>query len=58
VAVGRACVPPGSGMASDTDKILEVIGMPTLRVAEAQAATGATVFYYELIYSIASGPFG
>jgi para-nitrobenzyl esterase len=36
----------------------EVIGMPTLRVAEAQAAAGAAVFYYELRYSISNGPFG
>jgi para-nitrobenzyl esterase len=36
----------------------QLIGMPTLKVAEAQAAVGATVFYYNLRYSIASGPFG
>jgi para-nitrobenzyl esterase len=36
----------------------EALGMPTLRVAEAQAASGAVVYYYDLRYSIASGPFG
>jgi para-nitrobenzyl esterase len=36
----------------------EVIGTPTLKVTEAQAAASATVFYYDLRYSIPSGPFG
>ena len=36
----------------------EVIGMPSLKLAEALAEEGATVFYYNLGYSIASGPFG
>ena len=36
----------------------EVLGMPTLRTAEAQAAAGAAVYYYDLRYSIPSGPFG
>jgi para-nitrobenzyl esterase len=36
----------------------ELIGMPTLWTAEAQAESGATVYYYNLRYSIPSGPFG
>lgn len=36
----------------------ELIGMPTLRMAEAQAGCGARVHYYNLRYSIPSGPFG
>lgn len=36
----------------------EVLGMPSLRLAEALAASGATVYYYHLRYSIPSGPFG
>jgi para-nitrobenzyl esterase len=36
----------------------EFLGMPTLRMAEAQAASGAAVYYYNLRYSIASGGFG
>jgi para-nitrobenzyl esterase len=36
----------------------EFLGMPTLRTAEAQAGSGATVYYYNLRYSIPTGPFG
>jgi para-nitrobenzyl esterase len=36
----------------------ELIVLPALRVAEAQAAAGAPVYYYELQYSIPTGPFG
>jgi para-nitrobenzyl esterase len=36
----------------------EVIGIPSLKLAEAQAGAGATVFYYHLTYSISDGPFG
>ena len=36
----------------------EYLGMPTLRMAEAQASAGGTVYYYNLRYSIPSGPFG
>jgi len=36
----------------------EFLGMPTLRMAEAQAASGATVYYYNVRYSIPSGRFG
>lgn len=36
----------------------EVIGMPTLRIADAQAAAGAIVYYYDLRFAIRSGPFG
>ena len=36
----------------------ELIVVPTLRLAEAQAAAGATVYYYELQYAIPTGPFG
>src|ERR1700728_5400959 len=36
----------------------EYLAMPTLRMAEAQAAVGAAVYYYNLRYSIPSGPFG
>ncbi len=34
------------------------VGIPTLRVAEAQASLGAKVYYYHLSYSIPGGPFG
>ena len=36
----------------------EYLGMPTLRMAEAQAASGAAVYYYNLRYSIPNSPFG
>jgi para-nitrobenzyl esterase len=36
----------------------ELIIVPVQRLAEAQAAAGATVYYYELQYSIPTGPFG
>ena len=36
----------------------DLIGIPSLRVAEAQASSGAKVYYYHLRYAIASGPFG
>lgn len=36
----------------------EFLGMPTLWMAEAQAASGATVYYYNLRYSIPTSPFG
>jgi para-nitrobenzyl esterase len=36
----------------------EFLGMPTLLTAEALAGSGATVYYYNLRYSIPSGPFG
>ena len=36
----------------------DALGIPTLRIAEAQAASGAAVYYYDMRYSIASGPFG
>jgi len=36
----------------------EFLGMPTLWMAEAQAASGATVYYYNLRYSIPTGNFG
>jgi para-nitrobenzyl esterase len=35
-----------------------LIIVPVQRLAEAQAAAGATVYYYELQYSIPTGPFG
>lgn len=45
------------------DRMLRLLGaeflsMPTLRMAEAQAASGAPVYYYNLRYSIPSGRFG
>jgi para-nitrobenzyl esterase len=48
---------------SSGDRMLQLLGaelivLPTLRVAEAQAAAGAPVYYYELQYSIPTGPFG
>ncbi len=36
----------------------ELLGMPTLQTADAQAAAGARVFYYRMDYSIEQGPFG
>lgn len=36
----------------------EFLGMPTLWMAEAQAASGATVYYYNLRYSIPTSQFG
>lgn len=36
----------------------EFLGMPTLWMAEAQAAAGGAVHYYNLRYVIASGPYG
>ena len=34
------------------------VGIPSLRIAEAQASLGAKVFYYHLSYAIPGGPFG
>jgi len=36
----------------------DLIRIPSLRVAEAQASSGAEVYYYHLRYAIPSGPFG
>jgi len=36
----------------------DVFGIPSLRVAEAQASSGAKVYYYDLRYAIPDGPFG
>jgi para-nitrobenzyl esterase len=36
----------------------DLVGIPTLRIAEAQVGSGATVYYYHLRYAVAHGPFG
>ncbi len=36
----------------------DVIGIPSLRIAEAQTRAGATVYRYQMRYAIPSGPFG
>jgi len=36
----------------------DVIGIPSLRIAEAQTRAGGTVYRYELHYTIPNGPFG
>lgn len=36
----------------------DLLGMPTLRIAEAQVSSGAKSYYYDLRYAIPSGPFG
>ena len=48
---------------SPGDRVLRLLGaeylaMPTLWMAEAQASGGGGVYYYNLRYSIPSGPFG
>jgi para-nitrobenzyl esterase len=48
---------------SEADRMLRLLGaeylaMPTLWMAEAQAAAGGTVYYYNLHYEIPTGPFG
>jgi para-nitrobenzyl esterase len=36
----------------------DLVGIPSLRIAEAQASLGAKVYYYQLSYAIRGGPFG
>jgi para-nitrobenzyl esterase len=36
----------------------DLIGIPSLRIAEAQASSGAKTYYYDMSYVVPSGPFG
>ena len=51
---------PGSSRGETMLRILsaDLIGIPALRIAEAQVSSGARTYYYDLRYAIPSGPFG
>lgn len=51
---------PGESYGDTMLRILsaDLLGIPSLRIAEAQVAAGAKTFYYDLHYTIPSGPFG